>query len=54
MPLFISLLGESVMKESSPEHSEDVEKIVRTTGDGKKGLESGMSPHFLCTSYTCF
>ncbi|KAL9319263.1 hypothetical protein ACSQ67_015780 [Phaseolus vulgaris] len=32
--------GESVMKESSPEHSEDVEKIVRTTGDGKKGLAS--------------
>lgn len=41
MPLFILQSGESVMKESSPEHSEDGGKIVRA-GDGKKGLGSGM------------
>lgn len=41
MPLFILQLGESVMKGSSPEHSEDGGKIVRA-GDGKKGLASGV------------
>lgn len=43
MPLFILKLGESAMKESSPEHSEDGGETIRS-GDGKKGLASGMCP----------
>ncbi|RZC25456.1 Protein PHOTOPERIOD-INDEPENDENT EARLY FLOWERING 1 isoform D [Glycine soja] len=41
--------GESVMKESSPEHSEDGGKIVRA-GDGKKGLASENGDDLLSVS----